>query len=324
MCVILTPASVALGFKPDVESPLGSAPSGAPFARAEILAVSSLLMSTLAVILLATMMSLMSDVADQLTAVSARTTAFIDKYENPQNSNTADMITTTFDEGRVKMTLASGIALAQKAAEIDWSVDPDQDPDLCYTSTSTIYCSERPQPFCDTGGRSCQGRGADEVCNDYGDAIFANTEYGNNGNSCGWDASEGACREKLPSGAYAGDQWDGGEGFPVATERCPNIDRDESTELTDALQQIIDLMNDLTAGLSSDVVPGMEGAVDLNREMTALFNADWAKVASTCEKMLEHSRTVDLSDFLSDNDEEAWQAVAHFLGVMCAKVAAGF
>eukprot|EP01044_Picomonas_judraskeda_P021107 COSAG03_NODE_4881_length_1405_cov_0.971669_1_plen_308_part_00 len=307
-----------------MESPLGSALSGAPFERAEILAVSSLLMSTLAVILLATMMSQMSDVADQLTAVSARTTAFIDKYENPQSSNMADMMTTTFDEGRLKMTLASGIALAQKAANIDWSLDASQDPDLCYTRTFLMYCSDRPQPFCDTGGRSCQGSGADEVCSGWGDAVFVNTEYGNDGNSCGWDASEGACREKLPSGAYAGDLWDQGMGFPVATESCPNIDPDDSAEFTDALQEIIDLMNDLTAGLSSDIVPGMEGAVDLNKGITALFNADWAKVASTCEKMLEHSRTVDLSVFLSDSDEEAWQAVAHFLGVMCAKVVAGF
>ena len=47
-------------------------------------------------------------------------------------------------------------------------------------------------------------------------------------------------------------------------------------------------------------------------------------MAASCEKMLLHVKTIDLSDFLGEADEEELKTMAHAFARMCEKVKDGF
>ena len=224
-------------------------------------------MSTLTAILVAILIGQLSDLGDQVEVVSTRTNDFISRVETASDrSSMGDMMACSTDEGRMKRTINSIITAAQKVADIDWSID-ESDRDLCYMDETWRRCADRPEPFCNTGGKICQGQGAAETCVDYGTQTFA-TYSGFDGYSCQWVDSgwNVGCTQVDASNTTTYD-----DEFAVLAERCLTIDRDESTKVADSMQQVIDLLTDFSAGLSDTITPGLDDAFDTNKEVTASF-----------------------------------------------------
>ena len=173
----------------DVPELRKDAPASTPSRRETLV----LVMSGMAMLLSATSVALLSVMMHQMSAVGARTEGFLDKVEHPA-SMYANLVSTTFDEGRIRHATTTASAFFSKLAEVDWTMGATKD--LCYNESDSYG-----------GYNTCDARSSlgEEKCDNGGDVrsgsddtpLFHLPATFNDGHRCSWDQSTSRCIQQL-------------------------------------------------------------------------------------------------------------------------------
>jgi hypothetical protein len=223
--------------------------------------------------------------------------AFLSKAETASNSKLADdLLATTFDEGRIKKTLDSGAALTHKLSTIDWSLDKS-DPLVCYPD--------------DDDYSSCGDFSTPREC----DQVYIDST----GGSCAWDTNSGYCNQLDNQGQSTSDEY-----FTYVRTQCDEVSKHDSDQFNDSIRNIATVLTNSASKLNAAITPGLELAMDLNADATALFNSDWSKLGGYCHDVAHGFATADWSAVINnDDDEQAFKSHIHVIGQMCQKVQRG-